>query len=886
MSWEKASGRLSKAAQYYAEKHNWKILPVHGIGKDGKCTCGKTHFEAKEIGKHPAINSWQTSATDDTEQIATWWGENPDYNVGVFAKGSGFLVIDIDPRHKGDESYIKLEERTEGALPPTVEAATGLHSDNGNSVRGRHLIYKCSPNEKFIGNFNSEGLPGIDVKHNGYILLTPSRHFSGLTYEWKPGHAPWEREIAEAPEALLQALRPKKKPRGVGVYGSATWDWMGDLELGGEKVDIQKIMEEGIDEGARAVDIYKLTCALANKYGTDDANRTYIETLMIRFNAEMVRPPMELEGSNSLLMHVHRAIDFVADNPKVDLKWEGISDWVRTQGTDWATKMNQQQPKALEGGEILEPEVLENVDIPENRSTANAIGDQVTALAESGMSISDASSKGNLNLPSDPDAPDELDGGKPGFRSLTDIGNGARLVDTYKSVIRYTPGLGWYYWDGNYWKQDQEELELKELAKRVSAVVAGEVKNYNLDDPKVNELVAWAKQAKSIARVNNMVRMATSDRKIRVDVESWDADPHLMGVSNGVVDLRTGELLRGRPDLNITRRSPISYQPGMTNIRWTQFLDFATGGDKEYQDWLQRAVGYTLTGLSNQDVLFMVYGPPGSGKNTFVETVFEALGPGGYAWMLDSPVLAADGGQNRSDEYHMAELRGRRMVWVDELPETERIKENQVKKLTGSSQISARSPGEKPFTFHAQGKVWITTNHRPMITDDAMWRRLRPAPFVHVPEKSDPDLKSYLADPDGGLPAVLSWCVEGAVKYLSMSKTSNDALGWCTAVKEAADIYQKSEDRIGIFLSEETVNDENSSIKVQDLYTIYRRWSENRGERGLSQIAFHKKLSDRGTKINGHGARAQMEGIGLAMNSTGNAGDGLDYSQLSRFSNF
>ena len=876
--WEKATGRLSKGAQYYAEKFDWKILPVHGIGQDGRCTCGKPHSESKDIGKHPAIGSWNEAATSDPEQIATWWGQNPDYNVGVFARESGFLVIDIDPRSDGDDSFITLEQRVEGNLPPTVEAITGVYTDK--RVRGRHLIYRCNKNEKFSGNLSKEGLKGIDIKHNGYILLAPSRHFSGVTYEWKPGHAPWEMEIAEAPEELLNALRPKKAGKKVGYYSGADWEWIGDLEFGGEKVDVQKIMEEGIDEGHRAVEVYRLACALANKYGTDDANRTYIETLMIRFNQEAIRPPMELEGSNSLLMHVHRAIDFVASNPKANLKWEGITDWLEQQTPEAIAAS-----KARDEVEILDAEIVDNDSLPA-APTANAVGNQITAHAEAGLPSSQVSSNGNVNLPNDPDALDAEDGGKPGLRTLTDIGNGRRLIDTYNSVLRYTTGIGWFYWDGNYWKADEEDLEVRELAKRISAVIAGEVANYNLDDPKVNELVAWAKQAKSIARVNNMVRMAVSDRRTRVSVHQWDADPHLLGVSNGVVDLRDGKLLKGRPDLYITRRSPVSYTPGMTNIRWTEFLDFATGGDKEYQEWLQKAVGYTMTGLNNQDVLFMVYGPPGSGKNTFVETIYRALGAGGYAWMLDSPVLAADNGAaSRSDEYHMAELRGRRMVWVDELPESERIKENQVKKLTGSSEISARSPGEKPFTFHSQGKIWITTNHRPMITDDAMWRRLRPAPFEFVPEKSDPELKSYLADPDGGLPAVLSWCIEGAMKYLSQAKTSTDALGWCGVVKRAADVYQKSEDRIGIFLSEETETDETTSIRVQDLYTIYRRWSENRGERGLSQIAFHKKLGDRGMKIEGQGARAKLIGLKLAMQST-NTNDDLDYSQLSKFSNF
>jgi len=318
----------------------------------------------------------------------------------------------------------------------------------------------------------------------------------------------------------------------------------------------------------------------------------------------------------------------------------------------------------------------------------------------------------------------------------------------------------------------------------------------------------------------------------------------------------------------------------MRNVRWEQFLDFATDGDKEFQDWLQRAAGYSLTGSSKYDIMFLVYGPPGSGKNTMVEAIVKCLGTQQYAWPLDSSILAqGDGQASSSDMYHWAELRGRRLVWVDELPDSERLKENSVKKLTGSSEISARSPGEKPFTFQSQAKLWITTNHRPIITDDAMWRRIRPIPLNKVPEVPDPDLKEYIFDPEGALPAVLSWAVEGAIKLLGSS--SRDALGWCSKVTEAADIYRKNEDRIGIFLEEETNESEGASVPIKTLYTLYRMWSEERGEKPMTQIAFHRKLSDRNIEIMGLGSKAVINGRSLMPRAVETSE--VDWSTLSRF---
>lgn len=864
--WSSADGRLGKGATWYAN-NGWNVLPVHGIDREGKCTCGKEHKDSRERGKHPVISSWNTEATTDVAQIEKWWDENPDYNVGVFCKASGFFVIDIDPRNGGDDSFLKLEERAAGNLPATVEAITGEYDVRGKPVRGRHYIYKCDPSEKFLGNFKSEGLGGIDIKHNGYILISPSRHFSGYAYEWKPGHAPWEIEIAEAPEELLAAIRAKNAKRGGGAvstrYGGADWEGLSELDYGGEKLDIDKMFEEGIDEGSRAVDVYRLTCALANKMGTDSLNASAIETMMIRFNHEKIRPSMELEGSNGLLMHVRRAIDYVQKNPIIDKKWGGISDWVTEQGMLWASR-SQEETRTKK---LLTPSVVttssdylgESLDDPDLdiQMPDNYVGMQVKSLAESGLAAGDLVGGGNLNVPKDPDALSQQDGGSPGRRSVTDTGNGRRLIDTYESVLRYTEGLGWFYWEGNYWKPDGEQLEVKELAKRIAAVVAGEVRLHVGDDTKQSELISWAKQTKSVARIGNMISSANSDRRIRMPVEKWDSDSNLIGVLNGVVDLKTGDLMTGRPDLDITRRAAVSYNPGLRNVRWQGFLDFATSGDKELQDWLQKAVGYSLTGMTNLDVMFLVYGPPGSGKNTFVETVFNALGKNGYAWRMDSNVLVAnEGKRNSSDEYHMAELRGRRMIWVDELPEGDRLKENQVKQITGSGTLSARSPGEKPFTFESKGKLWITTNHRPIITDDAMWRRMRPIPLPNIPDKPDPSLKQYLSDPEGGLPAVFSWAVEGAIKYLSSSEI--DPLGWCTVVKEASESYRKNEDRIGAFLAEEIIENEGGSLLVNSLFQTYRMWSESRGERTMTQIAFHRKLIDRGMKVEGEGNKALL----------------------------
>lgn len=852
------TARLARSAAWYAN-NGWKIHPCHGI-IDGRCTCGRPHAEPKEKGKHPRLSSWNTQASSDPNVVSKWWEEEPDGNVGVVCNTSGFFVIDIDPRSDGINSFQKFEELLEGNLPPTVEAVTGEYTANGKAIRGRHLFYKCSQSEELLGDLRKLGLKGIDIKHNGYVLIPPSRHFSGVCYEWREGHAPWEIEMAEAPEELLTALRKKSAPKRTGTsLGEGNWsDIAGDLNYGSERVDIDKMLEEGIDEGSRAVDLFKMACALANKLDVStEVGRLAVETTMIRFNAEKVRPPLHLEGQGGLLSHVRRAIQFVIDNPKTGLISPETAEWqkqqaLRLSGFDFPNGDTSDSPTPLLG--VVSPPSEFNGDA----SLPGTVGGEISRYVEDGDSIFAAGSGGNIDIPKDPDAIREEDGAQVGRRTLTDTGNGRRLVDLFGSGVRYTPGLGWFTWDRNYWKPDEEDLGMLELAKRLSPIIASEVVQYS-DPDKQQEVVKWATLSKSNARLKSTIENANSDPRVVVPVETWDGSEHLLGVLNGVIDLRTGELLKGRPDLHITRRAPVAYTQGLRNVRWEQFLDFITDGDKEFQEWLQKAAGYTITGMRKYDIMFLVYGPAGSGKNTLVEAIVKCLGTKQYAWPMDSSILAAGDGQaHGSDLYHWAEIRGRRMVWVDELPDSERLKENSVKKLTGSSEISARSPGEKPFTFQSQAKLWITTNHRPIINDDAMWRRIRAIPLTRVPEKPDPDLKEYLFDPEGGLPAVLSWVVEGAVKVFGSSE--RDALGMCRVVADASEMYRKNEDRIGLFLAEETVKSEGSSVAVKYLYNQYRFWAEDRGEKPMTQTAFQKKLAERNIDMDGIGSRAVVVG--------------------------
>lgn len=846
--------QLLRGALWYAQNLGWKVLPVWGIRPDGKCSCGKAHSSPKDIGKHAILTGrHEDVASSDSDKITEWWTQWPDANIGIWAKGSNIFTVDIDPRSGGDIDFARLEELVDGEIFPTITQITGDYPTRAGKRRGQHLVYQCPPGYTFPPNLKGLNLNGIDIKHNGYFLVYPSKHITGVTYEWEAGKAPWEVGVNQPGQKLLdyvakesivfQGTRVASGDLDRGTSARGNWDFLDKVELPhGDKNDLAEMAANGIHEGGRAVGVYRLAIHYANKYGTDEADIEHIISTLQKYNYEKISPPLE---PDELMRQITKGISFVQRNPMPKFQ---VSAGFREKSEIFKAKTNAAKAMAA----------TSTTTAPQESQSSSAYRPTSTSDRDDWALDSDVMMD-TVPMALDSDALDDEDGALPGQRSYSDTGNGRRFVDAFGNQVRYTPGLGWFVWNGQYWKPDAEDLHVRELVKKVPAMVANEAAAIE-DSDMMKVAQKWATTSKTSSAQNNTVRMAQTDPRIGVPVDYWDKDPYLIGVANGVVDLKSGTLLQGRPDLHITRRCPVGYTPGLESLpRFQQFLDFATGYDKSYQKWLQRAMGYTLTGLNTLDVMFMMYGPPGSGKNVMVEALVKILGEQQYAFPLDSSVLAqGDGKSNQADMYFWAEMRGRRMIWVDELPESERIKENQVKKLTGSSLISARSPGEKPFTFESQGKLWVTTNHRPIITDDAMWRRIRPIPWTQVPAKPDPSLKAYLHDPEGGLPAILAWAVQGAIEVLN--SPDPDPVGWCEQVQEAADMYRKNEDRLGLFLEEEFDQDVTGTLGIKELFGPYTVWCEGRGERPLSQIRFTNKLSERGLQITGSGNRAVVYG--------------------------
>ena len=320
--------------------------------------------------------------------------------------------------------------------------------------------------------------------------------------------------------------------------------------------------------------------------------------------------------------------------------------------------------------------------------------------------------------------------------------------------------------------------------------------------------------------------LAQSELAVVARPDSFDRDPLLFCCDNGTVDLRTGELRpHQRGDL-ITKISPVAYDPAATCETWDKFLATTTQGDQEHQGYLQRALGYTLTGDTREEVFFIVLGPPASGKTTFVEAASAMMGDYAHSASFDTFLQRKDVGAARGD---IADLIGARLVAACEAEPTRHLAEVMINHLTGGDRVTARHLYQREFTFTPSCKLWLAANESPKISDtnSAVWRRLRRLPFEHaVPEaERDPSVKAILKDPQRGGPAVLRWAVDGCKLW------QQQGLGYPKVIRDKSTELRSAMDPLSDFFAECCTFDKYAEVTAAALRAEYDTWCRSRGEK-------------------------------------------------------
>lgn len=445
-------------------------------------------------------------------------------------------------------------------------------------------------------------------------------------------------------------------------------------------------------------------------------------------------------------------------------------------------------------------------------------------------------------LPIDPrrnDGPPPPDSPEPALRlgfPLTDTGNAERLVQRHGQDLHYiAPWNKWLVWDGRRWRLD-DTLEVHRRAKDTVRAIWLEAADTE-DKARKRDIVKWATTSESAARLASMLDRARAEPGIAIRTDDLDPDPWKITVENGMLDLRTFSLEPHHREDMSTKLVPAPFDFDAECPRWEAFLDRVMNGNKEMITFLQRAVGYSLTGSTKEQCLFFLYGEGANGKSTFLEILRILLND--YATQADfTTFLEKKGDGPRND---VARLFGARVVTSSEVGEGKRLNESLVKSLTGSDTIAARYLYAETFEFKPTFKLWLAANHRPIIrgTDPAIWRRFRLIPFtVQIPEQErDPQLLEALR---AELPGILTWAVGGCHQW------QLHGLGVPQEVREATDAYRRDSDTLGAFLEDACELDATASTPAKELYDAYAKWADEGGEFKLSQTAFGRRLEERG----------------------------------------
>lgn len=440
-------------------------------------------------------------------------------------------------------------------------------------------------------------------------------------------------------------------------------------------------------------------------------------------------------------------------------------------------------------------------------------------------------------------------------RNNTDVGNAGRLVDTFHDRVRYVADWEtWLVWDDRRWQRDTKGMVV-ELAKQLVADMLRTAAELTGDDRAA--MIKWALQSEAAPRIDAMVRLARSDPRVAVGVDDLDADPWLLNVGNGTVDLRTGRLHdHDRANL-ITKLAPVDYQPEADAPIWAEFLERVLP-DEEVRRFVQQVAGYALTGVTTEQILTFAYGTGANGKTTLFETLMAMLGD--YAKAAEPDLLMA---RQEAHPTGVADLRGARLVVSSELDEGRRLAEATVKKLTGGDRIKARFMRQDFFEFDPTHKLVLHANHRPIIrgTDHAIWRRLRLVPFAVTipPEERDATLGARLRDE---LPGVLAWAIDGCADWQGNGLVSPQA------VTAATGDYRVEMDLLGAFINDECIVTDMAYVGASQLYQSYTRWCDDNGERAVTQMKFGVTLTERGFDRKKHGPERRYHWFGLGLLTT------------------
>jgi putative DNA primase/helicase len=422
---------------------------------------------------------------------------------------------------------------------------------------------------------------------------------------------------------------------------------------------------------------------------------------------------------------------------------------------------------------------------------------------------------------------------------MTDLGNARRLVRLCGRDIRYVhEWCSWLVWDSGHWRKDNDGSVMR-MAKATVEDMFVEASKVN-DENRRAALRKWAIGCQSAPRLAAMIKLAESERGVVLSATRLDVDPYLLGVQNGVIDLRQLAFRAATPEDYVTKLAEVAFDAHADCPAWAAYLNKIFDNDAQLIKYLQRACGYILTGLTGEEVVFLLWGDGNRGKSTFRETIFALMGD--YAMGADASLLVTNkraGGATPD----LVRLHGRRLVTVNETSQNDVLNEQRVKFITSHDVITARDLYEGFFDFTPTHKTIVTTQHKPIVqgVDEGIWRRLSLIAFlVTIKEGRDVNFREKMLLPE--LPGILNWALEGLREYWRIG------LAPPAVVTDATQEYREDMDIVGRWIEERCERAPDSQIANAELHADYAAWAKQEVGWAISPIGFGRELANRGFK--------------------------------------
>jgi putative DNA primase/helicase len=402
----------------------------------------------------------------------------------------------------------------------------------------------------------------------------------------------------------------------------------------------------------------------------------------------------------------------------------------------------------------------------------------------------------------------------------TDIANAKRLAAQHGADLRFTPERAWLVWDGRRWAADEKAVAVQARAKATALSIFDEMKT----STDRNALFRHAKRSQQKGAIEAMIWLARSEPGIPARIVDFDTDGYLFNVGNGTVDLRTGELRPHRREDLISNIADVPFDPRAACELWEEFLWRVTDKSEQLVAYLQRFVGYLLTGDTTEQALHFLYGLGANGKTVFCDVLMRILGDYAVAVSPDLIMVRRHSGIPND----VARLRGVRAALMNETTQGARFDEAKLKDLTGGDVLSARFLHAEFFDFRPTHRIVIRGNHKPAIsgTDEGIWRRLHLVPFTVTIPKDEQD-RHLLEKLRAELPGILRWAVQGCLEW------QRQGLKPPAIITDAVRQYRDESDTLGRFISECCQVRKPAQVKSSVFFHRYQQYAERVGERWI-----------------------------------------------------